>query len=453
MSQNTLDLAGSIYAGGLNKPNDYKLVYNLADGYNTASTLFAAWNQSASDALGLPLMTGNDKYEFATEDVNWVNESITNNTQSGANLVLTYSGTNDFFRNGQTVIDSNLVQGQVIDHGAGTVTICPVTIALVAGTHFVIGTYVKEFSFAAAFRASKGTSPLYTVPTKDYDYPQNFRGTSFLAATDFQDTYPMYNGKSWGHRQVDKALMQMAVEKERQLLLGDRATFNSPQGTTYTTASLKWAAMNRGGQYVPLTTALTTTMWSNILQTQRVKKATRGGKNKIILCGDGFLTYFQNNFTQQFVTTAGVNNTFGGQTVKGLDIRKWAIAGEEYDILHLPFFDDPNYWVNDTTTIAGYYGGKMSNSFFIIDPNVIGSVGSGVSRPPVQYLYWGQKGVNVKVINGMVNIDGSSNTGMGSAGGYMNTSDDTDGATIQALEKCGNHIPSGKGITFCQAIV
>ncbi len=453
MSQNTLDLGGSIYANGLNKPNDYKLVYNLADGYNAATTCFAAWNQDASDALGLPLMTGNDKYEFATEDVDWVVENITGNVQSGANLVLTYAGTNDFFRNYQTVIDSSGVQGQVIAHGAGTVTVAPVGTALVAGTNFIIGTYVKEFSYAAAFRASKGTTPLYTVPTKDYDYPQNFRGTSFLAATDFQDTYPMFNGKSWGHRQVDKAIMQMSIEKERQLLLGDRAVFNSPQGTTYTTASLAWAAKNRGGQYVPLNTTLTQTMWSNILQTQRIKKATRGGKRKIILAGDGFITYFQNNFTQQFVVTAGIRNTFGGQTVNGLDVRMWAIAGEEYDIIHLPFFDDPDYWVNDATTIPGYYGGKKSNSFFIIDPNLVGSVGNGVSRPPVQFVYWGQKGMNSKVINGMVNIDGTTNTGMGSSAGFQNTTDDVDGATVQFLEKVGNHIPTGKGITYVEVVV
>ncbi len=454
MSQNTLDLGGSIYAGGLNKPNDYKLVYNLADGYNAASTCFAAWNQTASDALGLPLMTGNDKYEFATEDVNWVIESINAApVASGANLVISYSGTNDFFRTGQTVIDKNLTQGQVVSHGVGTVTVSPVSKALSSATDFQAGDYVREFSFAAAFRASKGTTPIYNVPSKDYDYPQNFRGTMFLAATDFQDTYPMYNGKSWGHRQVDRTIMQVAMEQERTLLLGDRASAQQPGGITYYTGGLAWAAKNRGGQYVPLTSPLTTTMWSNILQAQRIKKATRGGMRKIILAGDGFITYFQNNFTQPFVLQSGTRNTFGGQSVKGLDVRTWSIAGEEYDIIHLPFNDDPNYWVNDATTIPGYFGGKMSNSFYIIDPNVIGSVGGGASRPPVQYIWWGQKGMNIKAIPGMVNMDGSSNTGMGSSGGYQNTADDTDGCTIQCLEKRGTHIPTGKGITFCQVVV
>ncbi len=451
MSQNTLDLAGSIYALGLNKPNDYKLVYNLASNYNVASTIFASWNAKATVATGGVVFTGNDKYEFATEDVNWVNEAITGATQSGANLILTYSGTNDFFRTKQTVIDDNIIQARVISHGAGTVVISPVSVPLVAGTHFATGMYVKEFGFSAAFRASKGTSSLYTVPSKDYDLVQNFRGTCFMAATDFQDTYPMYNGESWGHRQVDKAVMQMAVEKERTMLLGDRAITQDFDGTNYYTGSLAWNCKNRGGQYVTLTSALTQTMFSNILQTQRVKKATRGGMNKMILCGDGFRTYFQNNFTQPFIQYAGTRNTFGGDAIKGLDVNMYSIAGEVYDLVHLPYLDDPDYWVNDQTTIPGYFGTKMSNSFFVMDPNNLGTVGGGADRAPVQYIYWGQKGINSQVIPGMVGMDGKFNQA-NKVGGFNQTVSDVDGAQVEFQEKVGCHIPSGKGISFVRVI-
>jgi hypothetical protein len=272
-----------------------------------------------------------------------------------------------------------------------------------------------------------------------------------MASTDFQATYPEFNGQSWGHRQVDKAIMQLAVEQERQFLLGDRAIANDVDGVNYYSESLAWAAKNRGGQYVTLTAPLTQTMFSNILQNQRIKKATRGGMKKMILCGDGFLTYFQNNFTQPFIQYAGSRNTFGGQSVNGLDVRMWAIAGEEYDIVHLPFFDDPDYWVNDNTTIPGYFGSKMSNSFFIVDPNNLGTVGGGADRPPVQFIHWGQKGMNAQVINGMVGMDGMFNKGTSSAG-FSSTSSSVDGAQVEFQEKKGLHIPSGKGITFVKCI-
>lgn len=451
---NTNDFNASIYSQNLNMPNSYKYVYDITGGYNKWTTIVDAWNQKYAEAYDGVYQTGNNKYEFALEDTDWVVEQITGVSASGSNLVITYSGSNDFFRNKITVTDDSFggVQGRIISHGAGTITIEPVNVTLSATTQFQIGMYVREFSVSAGFRASRGLESLYTVPTKDYDYAQTFRESCFLARTDDQSTYTMYDGKFWAHRQVDRAINRVAIDKERQFLLGDRSVFQSSiDGTNYTSTSLKWAAQNRGGQYVPMTSTLPFATFNNILYNQKIKKATSGSENKMILCGDAFLFYFQQNYVNNFVQYAGTRNTFGGETVKGLSVNTYSIGGDLYDLVPLPLFNDPN-WSNVPTSISGLTGSRLSNSFFVIDPNMIPSVGSGINRAPVQKIYWGQKGMNAKVISGMVGVDMKMNNNMPSQGQFQNTNSDVDGMQVEVLEPTGQHIPSGKGITFVECV-
>lgn len=451
---NSLNFGASIYANALNKPNSYKYVYDIAGKYNKWSTIIDAWNQKAAEAYEGTYNTGDNKYEFAVEDTYWVVESITGNSLVGVNLTVNYSGTNDFFRNKQTVVDDSFgaVIGQVISHAPGTVTLAPVNVAFVAATMFTAGMYIREFANASGFRASQGMESLYTIPTKDYDYAQTFRESCFLAASDAQSTYVSYNGKDWGHRQVDKAIERNAIARERQSVLGTRTSFNSPiDGQTYTSTSLKWACQNRGGQYVPITGALPFATFNNILMNQKIKKATNGDSHKIILCGAGFLSYFQQNYVNNFVQYAGNRNTFGGESVQGLSVNFYSIGGVLYDLVELPLFNDPN-WSNVPTAIAGLNGSRLSNSFFVIDPDMIPTVGSGPNRAPVQKIYWGQKGMNAKVISGMIGADLTMDNNMSSQGMFQNTGSPVDGMQIEVMEKCGDHIASGKGISFVEVV-
>lgn len=452
---NTQDFSASIYAQGFNKPNTYKYVYNITGGYNIWSTMVDAWNEKNAMALDGVYQTGDNKYTFALEDTDWVVEQINATpTLSGTNLVITYNGTNDFFRNKITVTDDSYggVQGRVISHGAGTVTLEPVNVAFNASTQFQSGMYIREFSVSAGFRNSRGLESLYTVPAKDYDYAQIFRGSCYLSRTDDQSTFIEYDGKFWAHREVDKEISRVAIDKERQFILGARAVSQSSiDGTNYYSTSLKWAAQNRGGQYVPLTSALPFSTFNNILYNQKIKKATKGSENKIILCGDAFLSYFQQNYVNNFVQYAGTRNTFGGEKVKGLSVDTYSILGEQYDLISLPLFNDP-LWSNTPTAISGLTGSRLSNSFFVIDPNVIPTVGAGPNRAPVQKIYWGQKGMNAKVISGMVGVEMKMDNNMPSQGMFQNTNSDVDGVQIEVLEPVGQHIPTGKGLTFVECV-
>lgn len=453
---NSINFAQSVYALNLNKPNSYKYVYNVTGNYNVWTTIVAAWNEkptlAAEDGIYL---TGNNQYTFTTKDTDWVVENITGNSLVGTNLVITYSGTNDFFRLKQTVTDDSYggVRGQVISHGPGTVTLAPVNIAFVAATMFTNGMQVREFSYSGAFRASTGTETLYKFPVPDYDYAQTFRSTCSLAASDAMWTWPEFEGKSWYADQVDEAMRQISIERERQYVLGGRTSYVSPiEGQTYETTSLKWAAQNRGGQYVPLTSALTFAQFNNILTNQQIKKASGGSDGeRLILTGTQFLSYFQQTFVPQFVQTAGINNVLGGQTVKGLSAMQYSILGKNYKFVILPLLDDPN-WAGTPTTVAGLTGGKLSNSFFVVDSEMLQTYGGGITRPPVQEICWGQRGMNMKVISGMVGADLQMNNGQGSSMGFQNTSSSVDAMQVEVMEKCGQHIPSGKGITFVECV-
>lgn len=453
---NSINFSQSVYANNFNKPNSYKYVYDVTGNYNVWTTIVAAWNQKMTEAGedGIYL-TGNNQYTFTTKDTDWVVESITGNLLVGTNLQVTYSGTNNFFRTGQTVTDDSFggVQGQVISHGVGVVVLAPVNVAFVAATMFTSGMSIREFSFAAAFTASQGGDTLFKFPAPDYDYAQTFRGTCSMAASDAQWTYIEYQGKAWYADQINEAIKQTEIERERQFILGSRNTFNGVGGTSYTTTSLKWAAQNRGGQYVPISSGLTFAQFNQILYNQQIKRAGNSGdEDNIILCGTAFLSYFQQNFVNQFVQYSGNRNTFGGETVKGLNVVSYSIMNKNYKLVVLPMFDDPN-WSNVATSIPGYIGSRLSNSFFVIDPTMLQTYGGGITRPPVQEIYWGQRGMNAKVISGMVGTDLTMSNGMPSQGQFQNTSSSVDGMQIEVMQKCGQHIPSGKGITFVEAIV
>ncbi len=85
---NTLNFGSAIYSSALNKPNSYKFVYNLANGYNNWSTIIDAWNQKSAEAYEGTYNTGDNKYEFAVEDTYWVVEQITSNALAGVNLTV-----------------------------------------------------------------------------------------------------------------------------------------------------------------------------------------------------------------------------------------------------------------------------------------------------------------------------------------------------------------------------
>lgn len=452
----TINLQQSIYALALNRPNSYKFIYDVAMGYNVWSTILAGWNDASKIAPedGIYL-TADNKYTFTTKDTDWVVETITGNLLVGTNLQISYAGTNDFFRLKQTLTDDSNggVRGQVIAHGPGTVTIAPVNIAFVAATMFTAGMPVKEFSYSGAFRASSGTETIYKLPTPDYDYAQNFRATCSLAASDGSWTYPEFEGKPLGYAQIHEAIRQTQIEKERQYLLGGRASYVSPiEGQTYETASLKWAAQNRGGQYIPATSAPTFAQFNNILLNQQIKRAGNGGNGEVlILTGTGFLSYFQQNFVPQFVQTAGINNTIGGVDVKGLSAMQYSILGRNYKFVVLPILDDPN-WAGTQTTIPGFTGGRLSNSFFIVDTQVLKQYGGSGSRPPIQEIYWGQRGVNMKVISGMIGSNLTADNGQNSQNGFQNTSSSVDAMQVEVMDKAGQHIPSAKGITFFEVL-
>lgn len=450
---NTINFAQSIYANGLNKPNSYKYVYDVTGGYAAFTTLLRAISDIRKDAWEGVIMTGDGKYEFATQDTDWVVELITNTAQVSPGVIdVFYAGTNDFFLNKETTIDDKWVQGRIVSHAPGVVRLVSPdsTITLTAGTHYLIGGSVREFSDTYAFRASTGGESNWSIPTKDYDYVQTFRKTCFMAASDYQDTYIEFDGKSWGHAQVNRALQRLEIHKERQFLFGNRAVGQLHDGTNYLTGGLEWAIKNRGGLFVPIASAPSFATFNNILYQHQLKKVkTKGMMNDIILAGAGWINYMQQNYTQDFVKYSGRNNTFGGE-IAGLNVDTWGIGMRTYDIVELPVMNDPN-WYNVPSTIPGFNGAsQLSMSFFIIDPNTIPGLGNGLNRAPIQTIWWGNKGISAGVIKGM--IDANGNAIGGSMSNFNNISSSVDGMQVEIIEKTGLHTPSTKGFTYAKVV-
>lgn len=449
------NLDSNLFQATLNARNNFEMVYSQAFGYNVLSTISSMLNVKNDGGFRIDTVDG--KYEYAWDDRNEVIAQIlsTNVNAGNANYldIVFADPTYSFFRLKDYVMDSSQNKGRVIATLAGQITIEPTayTFAAPNTTMFLNNAFVKVIGDLSGVRDSSGKSNLLSIPNLDYNYCQVTRDSVGLGRKDRVATYVLDGKEYWYSKQEQDMIDRIARADERTLLFGDRFQYNSPiEGLVNGNGGLDWSIKNRGGLYFGLNSAMTRDQFDNMLSQHAVRSA-RQGQTLTLAMGTWALQYLQKNFTSDFVKYAGNRNTFGGESVKGLNVMQYAIGGNMYDILILPALNDEKMYP-ETSVISGVNGTLMSNRIYVLDLNPIDVVGpNGKKLPAVQRIFWGDDEKLYRVIPGMVGNQGNS-TGGSKIGRYQTTVTNKDGYQCEFLQDMGWNIPVAKRMMLIEYI-
>ena len=439
----SLPLSLSVLTKALNARNPFEAVLDTAQNYNSPFlTIVHALNNWNSEQIDT------EKYERGKLGNLAIATTIGAAAQSGSNLVLTLSdATFNQFRVGDKVMDSNRYFGWVTTASAGSVTIQPfISGALTAGTQFAAGMTIKCVANASAKRASGGVESLYVTPDVDFNFYSVKRDSVFLAGEDFVDTYVKMRGKHWAFAQEYEMLRRLSVSIEQDMVWSQRGQVTTTQGVTNSNGGLEYSIKNRNGTYIPATSAITLAVLNEVIYNVRIKQG-KPTQELTFLMGSGAMQQVQ-VFLGDFVHQSGVNNTFGGGSVKGFNVKTYSIADVNCKFIYAPVLDNDKMWP-EGTSVPGLIGSKMSNSFFVLDTSPAPIYGGG-TEPIVKLFHFGKE-MSFGHINGMVAAGGDPSD-------YMNPADtvissDTDGITAHAMVKNGINIVDASGMAFYEMVI
>ena len=408
MAQNSpLNVADNLTVRALSDRNDFRNVYDLSGGYNKFGMIV--------NILNMPFGGGKqfdtDKYEKAVMGRGHVIAQVAaaGGSQVGNTVVLplapqgTPAAPVDSFRVGDVVVAADhSVSGKVIAASPGSITIEPTesTIAETLAAFQTAGTYVKVLGDSSPNFYSDGKSPLYEFPELIYNYSAVKRDTYLASRRENIKSRIYFKDKFWGDAQLDLMVQRFLRQMEKQMLFSNRAQWTSQVGgLSDLNGGVRWSIINRGGEYLPLVSALTEDQFDNFLANVFSRKASHATPVTLFM-GRGMMQHIQRNFTDGYIEQAGTMNTFGGQEVKGVDVRMYAIAGMEVAFVELPVLNDTEFFP-ELTTIPGLGNPyRQQHTCFALDLDPIEVKGGGLA-PAIEKIYRGPAEFYAGYIKGM----------------------------------------------------
>lgn len=406
MAQNSpLNVADNLTVRALSDRNDFRNVYDLSGGYNKFGMIV--------NILNMPFGGGKqfdtDKYEKAVMGRGHVIAQVASGAIVGNTLVLTLQpqGTPptpvDSFRVGDVVVAADhSVSGKVISTAPGSITLeaTESTLAAMNTAFSTAGTYVKVLGDSSPNFYSDGKSPLYEFPELIYNYSAVKRDTYLASRRENIKSRIYYKDKFWGDAQLDLMVQRFLRQMEKQMLFSNQAQWTSQVGgLSDMNGGVRWSIINRGGEYLPLASALTEDQFDNFLANVWSRKASRSTPLTLFM-GRGMMQHIQRNFTDGYIEQAGSMNTFGGQEVKGVDVRMYAIAGVEVAMVELPVLNDTEFFP-ELTSVAGLSNPyRQQHTLFALDLDPIEVKGGGLA-PAIEKIYRGPAEFYAGYIKGM----------------------------------------------------
>jgi hypothetical protein len=438
-----LPLANSLVAKALNERNAMDRVANISGFYDTPFLwILNAINKGGSKQVNTV------KYEKNVMDNLSLATPIAGNALVGNNLVLTLADANyDNFRTGWVLTDDNRVQGRVVSHAPGTVTISPQGTAFVAATHFTNAMSARSAFNLAAIANNRGTENLQYTPDTIYNYSSVTRNTVYIDNSDMLKTYPKWVGKDWFFAQQIIGLQQWAKDNETKHIIDVRGQVNDFDGVVNHNGGLIWSIQNRGGYYVPSPTLYN----MNALQDQIFQLRTNNGNKPLdLVCmlGSNAFKALQLELGAR-AQYAGTNNLFGGSKVEGDDIAMYKLLGASVRFVAAPFLDNPLGVFGATSTIPGANGtSRGSNSALLIDIHQVPNMDGG-TQPSIELFHYGREFTYgyQKGMGGMIDIGGALPSDIESAAPEMVVSD-ISGSAFHMSGQNGIDIVSAKGMSF-----
>lgn len=430
-----LDFANNLILNQLDMPDKSALVYDYSNGYNVVDFLVTR-NAKPRQIDGLE-----GKFSKPIMGISQVIAQVDSaTTVSTTRLRVNFVDPNyDLFRLTETVSDgtANNYMGRVIEHGPGYIILeaAPPITAWNTSIHFVAGTFATVLFQSSANTGSVGMESLYEYPEYVTNQTSIIRESVELFRRDMSKTWVTFKGNYWASAQDELAMKRLSRELEFKALWSKygQITNSALGGTVNYSMGLKAAIQDdtRGGIYTPLTSAMTQEDFENFIG-RVADKQSAAHTNLTIILGRGALKQIQ-SFTSPYIQFAGKQNTFGGETVKGLDVYKYDIGGIHCDFVMAPALNDKDRFPQ-VTTVPGLAGNtRLQYTMIALDNSDYEAVGGG-SLPAMEKVYFGPKEISYDYLSGVA-MNGQKFFS-GATSGNVIPVNDRDGISFQIYSDC-----------------
>jgi hypothetical protein len=380
------NLDNGFFVQNMLKPDYNKFVWDYMGRYNVL-TYFASRNNGKRRAVAkygevhdslmeLPVVTGNIA-SVTTISPTQLEIFFTNPTPG---FVPTGNVTNNFAINTRARIsyvdpNNNYIIIESLDDAQ-----------VLASGDWVTGTWLTQ-EWNTQPRDAHGIPSTYYLPSDTFNYCEKIRSTIQIYGDDDEATWQETGqGKFFYFAQepINLDVMMMAIENRG--LKGTRALWTPDQ--TPSNGGVVWAIKDtlRGGivnQYFSPQSLQDFMDWIDAV----ANRTNTPMYNLTVFCGRGFINLFQ-TWTNNFITQAGINNTFGGESVKGIDVMRWQSGGVAVDLVMLPSLNSQDLFPNQSALEAG---SVEYNTAIAIDMQQLNSIAASVKQPPLQFIYQGTR--------------------------------------------------------------
>lgn len=442
--QEGFSLFGTLMTFNNAAPKILSLDYNWTQTWAMVKTLAGGKSRGFTDKDGI--------YRRSYQKRDAVLCQIATATQSGANLLLTlvdssYTG----FRLKDNVKDDNMNEGRVIDASIpGKILVAPgFTVAgvagtLTAGTQFVVGQTVRAYQNQAGNFNSAGVSNLYRQTTVQTDYSEVTRESYQVARREQFNTHLGTDGVFYLWSEGEEEMLRRAhMAYTKKVWFGHGGTQDSViEGRYNGTIGIRDRIINDGA-YISSTAPLTQAIFEELFfSVAAVDGAVE--QELTLYMGRNALRKVQ-GFYSNYIQYAGNANTFGGQSVQGINVMMVKIAGVMCKLVILGF-------LSDSLNLPAW----NADSIYIMDMTPLpGKTASGqmTTESPLLNIHWGDGDTDewqYNIISGMPSGMGSKN---GNGATYKYSSNAIDGTQFEVLFDDGVSYIGTKSALFEQPLI
>jgi len=379
-----LPFENNLIANGLNKDDKSATVYDFSGGYNVLDFLVSKVSASKQ-------VTGKDGIFYKPiMGVSTVQAQTGSTVLNGTTLRVNFTDPSyDKFRLNVVVTDgsANQTQGRVIGTGAGYIEMETTDgSAWNTATQFLAGTFPTAIFNAQIARGSGAMASLFEYPEYVANRTSIYRENVELFARDASETWVEYQGDFWYSAQ-DMIMMQRIARDMEWRAMFSKYGVNSAGTVGYNMGlfdSIK--DPERGGVYRPLANLMTQGDFESFI----FAVANRQNRSELeidMMVGRGFLSRVQ-SFTSPYIQYAGSLNTFGGDTVKGIDVRQYSINGVVVNFYPAPILNDIQRFPALSTVAGSAPFTRLSYTGIVLDTGMYSSVG-GSMLPAMEKIYFG----------------------------------------------------------------
>jgi len=399
----SLPFENNLFLNGLNKDDKYSLVADFSNGYNTLTWLVnmnaPARQVDGSDGVFFRPIMGTSKIQGFIAATALLSPTIARITLNDP----TYAA----FREKTTVADGSAAmnKGYVVNQGAGFVDIQCVApiLAWNLATQFLAGASITEMWSSAGNRGSTGPKSSYEYPQYVQNQTSVMREKVEMYRRDMSKTWVEFKGDYWYSSQDVIAANRFSRAEEYHALFSELGQINtSLEGAVSYSMGLRAAVKDpdRGGEYVASANLLTENDFINWISRIADRRTSIDTRLPIFLGREALkrIQFFQT--INQSIRFAGTRNTFGGETVKGLDVREYDIAGIACDLILAPIFNDKDRFP-DASTIAGAQGTRMQHTMVCLDLSYYQTVDGSGEVPAMENCYFGANEIEYGYMSGI----------------------------------------------------